>query len=169
MNVVQFQVELCKLLKQEGWIADIAWNYQDLKIDWTAKGQQLGTDFMENVQGLRPGQPWTAEELASLRAFGIYVGFIEPSRRDLTQAAVKPFIQHRNLLVISTAPSNRRRYRLFTAKNFQGFYDYIEAEQDAGRELMLISVADILLSDVGRAFPFGKPEAEGKTVWQRGP
>ena len=85
------------------------------------------------------------------------MGFIEPNRRDHTITAVRPFISmSRNLLVISTGKNRRRRYRLFTVRAFADFYEYIESEQDAEREVMLISIKDILESNVWKVFPFGK-------------
>lgn len=91
-----------------------------------------------------------------------YFGFIEPTRRDRTLEAVRPFTRSRNLLVVTTASSKRRKYRLFTARAFDDFYDYVEADPDAGREVMLIAIDDILESTVGRAFPFSA------TIWKRG-
>lgn len=165
---LKFQRDLCDLLRQNGWIERIERDRQDLFIDWSPLGLERGKRFIDEVRALRPDDEWIDDELAELRAFGIYVGFIQPTRRDQTIAATLPFIQSRNLLVISTAVSKHRRYRLFTARSFDGFFDYIERQQDDGREVMLLSIDDILSSNVGKAFPFGISECEGKAIWKRG-
>ena len=160
---LEFEIELCDLLQRHGWIDRISAHYQDISIEWTPLGLSRGKRFVEEVRALRPDYQWTDEELSALRAFGIYVGFIEANRRDRTITAVRPFINMgRDLLVITTGKNRRRRYRLFTGRAFGDFYEYIESEQDAGREVILVAIKDILESNVWKFFPFGKSFEENQ-------
>ena len=82
MNDLQFQNELCELLQRAGWIERMERDRQDIFIEWTPLGRERGQHFIDEVRALRPDHAWTDAELDALRAFGIYVGFIEPTRRD---------------------------------------------------------------------------------------
>lgn len=168
MDARRFESELLDLLTRDGWIAQVERDRQDLRIEWTERGRQRGADFLESVQALRPEPAWTADELERLRDFGIYVGFVVATRRDRTRRAFAPFVKDRNRLVVSTSKRGHRRYRLFQGKPDAAFYDYVEGEQDDDREVMLISLRDILESNVGKAFPFGASDAEGRVLWKRG-
>lgn len=161
MSIADFQREICRLLLEHGWIEGFEEDPQDLRVEWTALGREKADRFLDEVQALRADRPFDARELADLRAFGIHLGVVEATRRDRTLQALRPFTGGRNLLVVSTAPSGHRRLRLFTARDFAGFYDYLEAQEDDDREVMLISIEDILASNVGRVYPFGARRTEG--------
>ena len=161
MDTFEFHSWLIALLTDHGWIARVEANRQDVSIDWTELGQGRGRDFIENVKRLVPDKQWDERDLERLRDFGVYVGFIEQTRRDRTLAKTAGLITSKNVLVVATASSGHRRYRLFTARGFDEFYEFIESQQDDGREVMVIAIEDIVASNVGKAYPFGKHQDRG--------
>ncbi|HPG24275.1 MAG: hypothetical protein H6748_07515 [Spirochaetaceae bacterium] len=163
MDYRRFEADLFALLTANGWIASIEQNRQDTMIEWTPKGIECTRRFMDEVFALRPREQWNDAALDHLRSFGQYFGFVEVTRRDRLRKRLEPALRSRNILVVSITPQQRRSYRLFTARAFEGFYDYVEQQQDAGRQVVLIAAEDILESPVGRVF------ADGPTLWQRGP
>ena len=167
MDPLHLEQAWLELLTRDGWIERVERDPQDLHIEWTERGRERGRDFLAAVQALRPEPAWTAEEVLHLRDFGIYLGFVSPTRRDRTRQAFRPFVKDPHRLVISTSKRGHRRFRLFHGKPQDAFYDYVEGEQDDAREVMLISMRDVLESNVGRAFPFGAA-GTGGTVWTRG-
>ena len=166
MDPRRFEAELLELLTQDGWIAHVERDPQDLHIEWTPRGRERGRDFLAAAQALRPEPAWTAEELERLRDFGIYVGFVEATRRDGTRRAFAPFVKDPARVVVSTSKKGHRRYRLFRGPPDDAFYAYVEGEHDDEREVMLISLRDVLESNIGKAFPFGAREGDG-TIWKR--
>lgn len=142
---------LCDLLEHHGWIKSIESNRNDTLITWTPKGKKCGERFIEEVCALPRDEAWTESDLVRLRGFGQYLGFIEKTRRDRTQDLTGPYIGNRDLLVVTTTATRSQRFRLFSKQTFDGFYDYLESEHDAGSEIMMILIDHILESNVDRA------------------
>ena len=163
MDYVEFETRMIELLTRDGWIDSVTREREDTRIEWTARGRERAEDFFESVFALEPRPTWSERDLAQLRAFGQYFGFVETTPRERLERRLAPTLRSRNVLAVTVAPSGRRSYRLFTARNFDDFYPHVEQKLADGRQVVVISVEDILDSDVGRAF------ASGETLWQRGP
>ena len=160
--VRDFVTELLGLLEDAGWVESVRWNRQDVEVAWTPLGLDRGARWVHEVRALWP-DPGPDDDL--LRAYGLYFGFLEKTRRDRTKELVGMMLTPGPVLVVSTSTEGIRSFRLFPSAPCEEMYGYLESEHDAGHEVMLVNPNE-LLDDPRpwRSFPFSTPPTQERTA-----
>lgn len=151
MEYLEFEEQLCEVLKKAGWIVSVKVDRQDTYIEWTELGKASHLDFVAEVNRLTDCSDPRRSEL--LRQFGIYHGFIEPTRIERITRPVGRLPDA--FLLIVCSKSRDTAYSFFRARDAEMVYRTIDDADSVGNEVVIIDVAWLAQSNVGKSTPLG--------------
>ncbi|MEZ4356989.1 MAG: hypothetical protein R3F16_25390 [Myxococcota bacterium] len=116
-------------------------------IEWTPKGIECyAGSWTRSSRSGRANGGTTPRWIISARSASTSASWRSRAEIDCASDSSRPYAAEHHLVVSITPQQRQLRYRLFTARAFEGFYDYVEQQRDAGRRVVLIAAEDILRS-----------------------